>query len=560
VLSQHLAHLQHPSSPITASITLGKKNSQPAESKIRAFRWQRLSISLALVVLVCMAVSVGLAEATGMTHLSATVIRILTPDGTLVVEVTDPGVKVTIEGDGGLTITRAGLEEIRLRPGNYRVHADKDGKPVPLERELVSINRGGREVVKVKLDGKLEQVPARIENGAFVLLAAGKEHTFDNLSEAVQAACDGDTIEVRGNGPFVIEPIPIENVALTIRAAAGYRPVMRLGPLGLQTIDCMLTTSAPLVLEGLEFQRLGQKKDVPPAPGIVTSHASLYVANCRFRFDRGPTQFCLRTEGPVFEMRNNEFLGPECFAATAYYPKCQRCEINNCIQIGGLTHWMQYKPNTHDVQIHVSHNTLLCSYSLSNLWIENLPQPGDEASRPLALHASGNVIETPQILGMLQWDRSTGNGKQLDLDDSLPLLPRLLTWHDMDNLFAVGSHYLSAGVGDADTAGNAATTLAAWKEYWKEPGANLLEGRVRLQGGNVASRLETAPQALTPEDFRLRPDCPGYRAGPDGKDLGADVDLVGPGEAYERWKKTLDYQQWLIDSGQRKDLATTDSK
>jgi hypothetical protein len=32
---------------------------------------------------------------------------------------------------------------------------------------------------------------------------------------------------------------------------------------------------------------------------------------------------------------------------------------------------------------------------------------------------------------------------------------------------------------------------------------------------------------------------------PGGKDLGADVDLVGPGEAYERWHKTPAYQDWL---------------
>jgi hypothetical protein len=47
-------------------------------------------------------------------------------------------------------------------------------------------------------------------------------------------------------------------------------------------------------------------------------------------------------------------------------------------------------------------------------------------------------------------------------------------------------------------------------------------------------------------------DSPGYRAGKDGKDLGADVDLVGPGPAYERWKKTPAYQQWLKDTAQVK--------
>ena len=59
-------------------------------------------------------------------------------------------------------------------------------------------------------------------------------------------------------------------------------------------------------------------------------------------------------------------------------------------------------------------------------------------------------------------------------------------------------------------------------------------------------RLKSSP----PDDFRLRPDSAGYRAGKDGKDLGADVDLVGPGPAYERWKKTPEYQQWLKDTNQ----------
>jgi hypothetical protein len=62
--------------------------------------------------------------------------------------------------------------------------------------------------------------------------------------------------------------------------------------------------------------------------------------------------------------------------------------------------------------------------------------------------------------------------------------------------------------------------------------------------------MTAAPERTASDDFRLRPDSAGYRAGKDGKDLGADIDLVGPGEAYERWKKTPDYRQWLEESGQ----------
>jgi hypothetical protein len=57
-------------------------------------------------------------------------------------------------------------------------------------------------------------------------------------------------------------------------------------------------------------------------------------------------------------------------------------------------------------------------------------------------------------------------------------------------------------------------------------------------------------EKLTPEDFRLRPDSAGYRARSDGKDLGVDVDTVGPGPSYERFKKTPEYQKWLSEMGQ----------
>ena len=64
----------------------------------------------------------------------------------------------------------------------------------------------------LKETGQLkDRAAAKPETGAFVLLG-GKgvaERKFDTLAEAVQAASDGDTIEIRGNGPFVSEPINI---------------------------------------------------------------------------------------------------------------------------------------------------------------------------------------------------------------------------------------------------------------------------------------------------------------------------------------------------------------
>ena len=93
--------------------------------------------------------------------------------------------------------------------------------------------------------------------------------------------------------------------------------------------------------------------------------------------------------------------------------------------------------------------------------------------------------------------------------------------------------------------------LADWRQFWGDAEAGSVEGRSRYRGGDVVDLASRAPEQLKPEDLRLHPDSVGRGAGPDGKDLGADVDLVGPGPAYETWKKTPAYQQWLKDTGQR---------
>jgi hypothetical protein len=105
-------------------------------------------------------------------------------------------------------------------------------------------------------------------------------------------------------------------------------------------------------------------------------------------------------------------------------------------------------------------------------------------------------------------------------------------------------------------AASQARDLADWNRFWNQSDTGSVEGDVRFQGGDLHQRALIAPEKLTAEDYRLRPDSAGYQAGPDGKDLGADIDLVGPGAAYERWKTTPEYQEWLKETGQPRERAT----
>jgi tetratricopeptide (TPR) repeat protein len=192
LLSQHLAHVQHPSvAPLPIGVARveqregrvgpGKPDTPFADSA-RATRRRRWAVAAAVLLL--MLGGFSLTEATGVTSLRATVIRILTPEGTLVVETNDPAVKVTVEGDGDLVITGAGAQEVRLRPGSYKLRATKDGKPVPLDQELVTITRGDKHVVRVAVETKGLAEPGRPS----LLLNAKRPRAFLEVEEALRDA------------------------------------------------------------------------------------------------------------------------------------------------------------------------------------------------------------------------------------------------------------------------------------------------------------------------------------------------------------------------------------
>jgi WD40 repeat protein/serine/threonine protein kinase len=152
LLEQHLAHLAQPVSMPRPSIG-STEISRQAGARGHLRRWAMAAALLALLFS-----GLYVTEVTGVTHVSefvTTALRIRTPDGTLVVEVNDPLVKVTIDGDGQeIAIAGAGPQEVRLRPGRYQVRASRDGMPVSVDQELVTITRGDKQLVKVSRESQ----------------------------------------------------------------------------------------------------------------------------------------------------------------------------------------------------------------------------------------------------------------------------------------------------------------------------------------------------------------------------------------------------------------------
>ncbi len=130
-----------------SSVSKENQSSTPARQSGNK-RSRYLAIAAVMLLLLS---GLGMTEATGVTNFRGTVIRLFSPDGTLVVEVEDPGVSLTIDGQE-IVIIGTGAEAIRLKPGQHHLQASKDGKV--LRQEWVTVTTNGRQVVRVSREAE----------------------------------------------------------------------------------------------------------------------------------------------------------------------------------------------------------------------------------------------------------------------------------------------------------------------------------------------------------------------------------------------------------------------
>jgi serine/threonine protein kinase len=168
-----------PLSPKPTTDPSTEESDRPPRRPRPLSRW--IAAALALLTMFC---GLGLGEATGVTDIHGTIIRLFTPDGTLVVEVDDPGLSVSIDGEE-IVIAGAGIKEIRLAPGQYQVLASKDGKVV--RRELVTVARNGRRVVRISKEAEATTAPPQVGRRPIHLAGgAGRGHYRLENGEFIQ--------------------------------------------------------------------------------------------------------------------------------------------------------------------------------------------------------------------------------------------------------------------------------------------------------------------------------------------------------------------------------------
>jgi hypothetical protein len=408
----------------------------------------------------------------------------------------------------------------------------------------------------------------------FVILGHGKAHlAFTSLTDAVAAAASGDTIEVRGDGPFVTPPISINAKALTIRAAAGFQPTIELAPKDADTNAPLLWTNAALVLEGLHLERISHanvwKPGMEPYVTAWSVGAPLQVVNCLFCQKGGTACVYADKESAVCDLRNCAFLTPDA-AVWWWCGVGGRLHMANCLHNGFHSLVVTYRGPLHDVAIDLKHNT----FAANDVLLFCLVAPGiathaGGTANAISLNASENVFYS--LGALLQFNQTPeflANHKELQPNEAKDLLRRLVRWHDERNAYAPSlstayrgpengpnggapeSHYAVFTKANLNQPVGEFKTLEDWLRFWGIARGSSLQKAARSSAADLFGRVRTSSaEKVSPADFRLQPGSLGYQAGKDGRDLGADVDLVGPGPAYERWKKKSDYQEWLKEAG-----------
>jgi hypothetical protein len=392
--------------------------------------------------------------------------------------------------------------------------------------------------------------------------AGGQGRAFSTLPQAVEAAGDGDTLEVCGHGPFVTDTITV-NKRLTIRPGElkpgeGAWPELRLSEGAIAEGKPLLESTAPLILEGLHLELANARPWAPEVREerlVVANHAPFYATNCRFIISRkGEQQHGLTAvraiEPPTCILRNCLFLQAEgVLLGIGAPPREGRVLVENCLIRGAYGIALGCDSFDHaDARVTLANNTIIGRVPLVLHLYRKPPPGGGQGSGPAyRLEAVENVFKGGFHLNQQFPERDT-----LPAVEAEAALRRLIDFHEERNLYSLpeGIDFLVL-TRDHHPAGvtRPRPKLADWEQFWSLQDTGSLQAQVRLRGDDPSWRAGFTG-FLTRAEYDLMDKSPGHGAGKGGRNLGADGNLAGDGSAYTRWRTTPAYQQWLLDTGQ----------
>ena len=424
-----------------------------------------------------------------------------------------------LRSQGGKDWARKATTPESLTAADFRLHPTSDGKGDgengrDLGADVDKVGPGKAYVEWLKSPAFKQWLAATGRDPEpFVVIPADRKKVFpcETLKEAVDTAIAGDIIEVRGNGPYVTEPITITGKALTLRAGNGFAPVIQLSPAGIKAAATLLETNAPLTIEGLEFQRLGadDPKVVQPRKLLESRRSPLFLSHCRFLMNGRESRYAvLAQESPALEVRNSFLNGEFIHALYWLRPPGGRMMVkNNVIAAGhiGLS-IQQFGFDSGEASIRLDGNTFMANFTL-HYYFDETDAPRKAGVAPMPLTATDNVFQSQRVMSFIRHKKYV----PVDFKGAEARLRELLVWQDRRNLYRVPEEYLwYKAFGPVPLEAKGPKDLTN--------GLSIGKPRTRVPYGNPRYQDLKRPKRR-PEDFRSQPGSSRQGRRRNGRDL-----------------------------------------
>ena len=368
----------------------------------------------------------------------------------------------------------------------------------------------------------------------FQIISQAEKPRFNTLDDALKAAKDGDRIRIEGAGPFQMSHIDVGH-DLTIEAGLGYRPVFRYDvgydadgrrsrpQENAETRHMVRVTQGTLTLEGLELQM-----DPPelgpgiPWAAVVVQGGTLRMLNCSISEANKQGMAAVRMTAPGQAMLQNCLLVGGRSGLEVLTTGEQQITLQNCVI---------FSKNAFAAKDGENADGSKCSLTLTHCAL----QTGEVftckgLTTPLDL-ASHGVAYQSEWMGQNMLTSATGH--------------QGLTWTGSDNIYDI-----KRWIGNSEKPNAMVKDAKSWNTFWGGSDTNSVTQTIPY---SVRRTVEAFNHVVKGEDFEFAATSSVHAL---RRKTGIDPLLVGPGEAYLRYRDSFDYRTW----GSTPESSATEAK
>lgn len=377
--------------------------------------------------------------------------------------------------------------------------------------------------------------PIPLGHGPFVLVRDGNiQQRYDLLSDVLQAAQDGDIVELFGAAEITLH----EKIAITndIKVRAGFDDklnrscVPRIVTRSKSVLEGgMITIESDVVFEGIQFEG---RPDFPYSGDIhpkakkqallqCQNHGKLRLVNCRLSLGPGNhEQHAIHGDLCSLDLLNCEILGA---GIRWVCLESQSIRIENTVILAnvGMTLFQRPAKAKGRPVVKLKDCTIISDKCFA-VFMTGFKQPVNRLhveTTNCAFKGKSSLFQLRQMPSVVQFDAA-------QLANIIPV--QFVAWKGNANVYDLPSSVLS--IADRGVQFIRARDVGAWNALWKNQDSNAIDGRVKY---NTSRGLPSEANLVAKTIYELRIDV--EKSDGSIPPAGIFLSKMGPGFGYDDW-------------------------